>query len=155
MCACMCAWPRAASGTCSQQPGKPHPIGIRWGRGHRAVSTQRPAPCSLHGGLLRQDQGSGRVERRVEPRVGPEAVPTAGDVGRAEPTWRRACPTNTPEEEGAVFLSSSQTMVCHSVCPAHPPAPQTPGATATVNQAAGQWAAGPASGPGRTYYSSP
>lgn len=42
-----------------------------------------------------------------------------------------------------MFLSSPQTMVCHSVCPTHPSAPQTPGATATVNQAAGQWAAGP------------
>lgn len=41
------------------------------------------------------------------------------------------------------FPAAPKTMVCHSVCPAHPPAPQTPGATATINQAAGRWAAGP------------
>lgn len=46
------------------------------------------------------------------------------------------------EEEGAVLWSSPQNHGL-SVCPAHPSAPQTPGATATVNQAAGQWAAGP------------
>lgn len=144
VCTCTCAWPRAASGTCNQQLGKPRPTGIRSGRGHRAVSTQRTTPSYMVGssGMIRAVV----VWKEECFRVGPSGVPTARGVGRAGPTWgRTSCPVNIPGRGGGAICSRAapKTMVCHSVCPAHPTAPQTPGATATVNQAAGQWAAGP------------
>lgn len=79
----MCAWPRAASGTCSQQPGKPHPTGIRWGR-VTVVSTQRPTPSYMVG-----SSGKIRVvvvwKEKCAPELVPELCPTAGDVDRAGP----------------------------------------------------------------------
>lgn len=142
VCTCTCAWPRAASGTCSQQPGKPCPTGIRWGRGHRAVSTQRTTPSYVVG-------SSGKIWAVV---VWKEVFQSWSLRG----TYCRRCgqsraylgkgilPYKHPRKKRELCSRAApKTMVCHSVCPAHPTAPQTPGATATVNQAAGQWAAGP------------
>lgn len=90
---------------------------------------------------------SGKIRAVVvwkgKPRVGPEAVPTAEDVGRAGPTWRRACPINTPEEEGAVFLSSSQNHGLSFTLPCPPVSTTNPGSysySQPSSRAVGSWA---------------
>lgn len=125
-------------------------------QGPRAVSTQR-TPSSPHGGQFRQHGDSGCVESGLQswPELcllqqlwAEQGLPGAGSYARSSPGRGRAVPEQPPTPQS----------VTESALPTPPPsfpAPRTPGATATVNQAAGQWAAGPAGGPGRTYYSSP
>lgn len=143
VCTCTCAWPRAASGTCNQQLGKPRPTGIRWGRGHRAVSTQRTTPSDMVG-------NSGKIRAVVVWkeecfRVGPSGAPTARGVGRAGPTWgRTSCPVNIPGRGGgAMFSSSPQNHGLSFSLPCPPNSTTNPGSysySQPSSRAVGSWA---------------
>lgn len=151
VCTCTCAGPGgAASGTCSQQRGKPPQL-ASGGEGHCAVSTR--GPPSLHGGRSGEIRGAVSWEEEGA-RVGPELCPTAA-VGRAGPTGERSCPVSTPGK-GAEFLRSPQNHGLSFSLP-YPPRqhhkPRELQLQSTKQPGSGQL--GRASGPGRTYYSSP
>lgn len=121
------------------------------GEGHCAVSTR--GPPSLHGGRSGEIRGAVSWEEEGA-RVGPELCPTAA-VGRAGPTGERSCPVSTPGK-GAEFLRSPQNHGLSFSLP-YPPRqhhkPRELQLQSTKQPGSGQL--GRASGPGRTYYSSP
>lgn len=144
MCACMCAWPRAASGTCSQQPGKAPP---NWyqvrGAGHRAVSTQRPTPSSSVLGSSGKIRGV--VMWKEEWACWSLSCAYCRKCGLTRAyLGRRSCPTSTPGRERSCVLQQPPKpwSVIQFALPTHQHHKPRE-ATATVNQAAGQWAAGP------------
>lgn len=155
VCTCTCAWPRAASGTCSQQLGKPHPTCIRWGRGHRAVSTQRTTPSYMVGSsgkiravvVWKEVFQSWSLRGTYCKRCGQSRAYLGKDILPCKhPRKRRGSYVlEQPPKQWSVIQSALPTQQHHK--------PRELQLQSTKQPGSGQL--GRASGPGRTYYSSP